>query len=113
MRPLFRTHGFPVVEGLIAVGDVAEQSRTESGREQTFECSGAFRSPNLPSTTDWAVKKKTQYQKDAQLEITPPNNYAYVHQELKKKKYFCEQTSVSIFRHTTFNQRLICKPCIL
>lgn len=53
----FRTHGFPVVKGLIAVGDVAEQSCTESGREQTFECSGTFRSPNLPSTTDWAVKK--------------------------------------------------------
>lgn len=51
-RASVTTHWFPVVEGLVAVGDVAEQSGTESSREETFECGGTFRSPNLSSTTD-------------------------------------------------------------
>lgn len=46
------THRLPVVEGFITVRDVAEQSCTETCRQQTFKCSGAFRGPYLASSTN-------------------------------------------------------------
>lgn len=46
------THRFPVVKRLIAVGDVAEQRCAETRGEQALKGRGAFRSPNLTSSTD-------------------------------------------------------------
>lgn len=52
------THWLPVVEGFITVRDVAEQSCTETCRQQAFKCSGAFRGPHLTSPTNWPTKHK-------------------------------------------------------
>lgn len=50
------THRLPVVEGFITVRDVAEQSCTETCRQQAFKCSGAFGGPHLTSSTNWPTK---------------------------------------------------------
>lgn len=44
-------HRLPVVEGLVAVGDVAEQSGAEAGRHQALERRGALGSPDLARLT--------------------------------------------------------------
>jgi len=54
------THWLPVVERLIAVWDVAEQSCAEACREQAFKRRRTLRSPYLPSTTYWPTNTKEE-----------------------------------------------------
>ena len=69
------THRLPVVEGLIAVRDVAEKRSAEPGRDETLEGRGSFRGPHLPCLAPgWPGAENTQktHCKDAVTRAKPP-----------------------------------------